>query len=436
MGDDSVTTSQTQTYSNPLYAWFVVLVLALANCVSFIDRLILSLLVQPIKADLQISDTAFSLLAGAAFAIFYCGMGLLIARWADRYSRKWIITSGIVLWCSMTTLAGTARSYAQLFLYRIGVGVGEATLSPSAYSMLAGYFPPQRLSLAIGVFSAGVTAGTGLAYLLGGATIAWVMSQGTVTWPMVGDISGWRLVMVVIGLLGLPVALLMLFVKEPPRAQQGPPATLQETRAHFKANLARYGYVFAGYGSTAVTAFAVMTWTPALYQRQYGATPAESALTIGTVALVGGLLGAFAGGWWSDHLESKGDHRAKLRVLFYCGLGLVLPSILAPFMSTMQAHAALIFFTFFFGSAATGPAGAYVQAITPDRMRAQFGAAYQLSLVLVGATLGPFAVGFSTDFIFGDESKVGYSMALVSTIANPIAAYLLWQAFKRARERL
>ena len=168
----------------------------------------------------------------------------------------------------------------------------------------------------------------------------------------------------------------------------------------------------------------------------YGATPAESALTIGTVALVGGLLGAFAGGWWSDHLESKGDHRAKLRVLFYCGLGLVLPSILAPFMPTMQAHAALIFFTFFFGSAATGPAGAYVQAITPDRMRAQFGAAYQLSLVLVGATLGPFAVGFSTDFIFGDESKVGYSMALVSAIANPIAAYLLWQAFKRARAPL
>ncbi len=108
-----MTTSQTPTYANPLYAWFVVLVLALANCVSFIDRLILSLLVQPIKADLQISDTAFSLLAGAAFAIFYCGMGLVIARWADRYSRKWIITSGIVLWCSMTTLAGYSPATAR-----------------------------------------------------------------------------------------------------------------------------------------------------------------------------------------------------------------------------------------------------------------------------------------------------------------------------------
>ena len=127
---DAHLTTSARTSAHPVYAWFVVAVLALANCVSFIDRLILSLLVQPIKADLQISDTAFSLLAGAAFAIFYCGMGLVIARWADRYSRKWIITTGVVLWCAMTSLAGTARSYAQLFAYRIGVGVGEATLSP------------------------------------------------------------------------------------------------------------------------------------------------------------------------------------------------------------------------------------------------------------------------------------------------------------------
>jgi MFS family permease len=304
-------TAVASTYAHPLYAWFVVSVLALANCVSFIDRLILSLLVQPIKADLQISDTAFSLLAGAAFAIFYCGMGLVIARWADRYSRKWIITSGIVMWCTMTALAGTARSYAQLFLYRVGVGVGEATLSPSAYSMLAGYFPPQRLSLAIGVFSAGVTAGTGLAYLLGGATITWVMAQGTVSWPLIGELSGWRLTMVIIGLLGLPVALLMLLVREPARATRGEPASRAEILAHFTANRTRYGYVFAGYGATAITAFSVMTWTPALYQRQYGATAAEAAITIGTVALVGGLLGAFLGGGLADHLESRGDRPSR-----------------------------------------------------------------------------------------------------------------------------
>ena len=426
-----MTTSQTEPF-RPAYAWFVVLVLALANCVSFIDRLIISLLVQPIKSDLGISDTAFSLLAGAAFAIFYCGMGLVIARWADRYSRKWIITTGIVLWCSMTALAGTARNFLQLFVYRVGVGVGEATLSPSAYSMLAGYFPPQRLALAIGVFSAGVTAGTGIAFLLGGALIGWLFTLGAVSVPLLGDLSGWRLVMVTVGLLGLPVALLMLFVREPARPAGFTPATFAEVWAHFKDNAKAYGYVFAGYGTTSITAFAVMTWTPALYQRQYGASIPEAASVIGTVALLGGLLGAFSGGALSDRLESRGDRQAKLRVLCFCGFGLVLPSIIAPFMPTMWGHAILIFFTFFFGTAATGPAGAYVQSITPDRMRAQFGAAYQLSLVLVGATLGPFAVGFTTDFVFQDEMKLGWSMALTSAIANPIAAWLLWRAFSRA----
>lgn len=417
----------------PVYAWYVVAVLGLANCVSFIDRLILSLLVQPIKAELGISDTAFSLLAGAAFAIFYCGMGLVIARWADRYSRKWIVTAGIVLWCLMTALAGTARSFAQLFMYRVGVGVGEATLSPSAYSLLAGYFPPNRLALAVGVFSAGVTAGTGLAYLLGGTAIGWVMSLGTVHLPLFGELAGWRLVMVVVGLLGLPVALLMLFVKEPPRPAGMAPATVGEVWAHFKANISRYGLVFAGYGATSITAFAVMIWTPELYRRQYGAGVGEAALTIGTVAVLGGLLGAFIGGWLSDRLESAGDRHAKLKVLAGCGLGLLLPGIVAPFMPTMVGHAAVIFFMFFFGTAATGPAGAYVQSITPDRMRAQFGAWYQLSLVLVGATLGPFAVGFVTDYVLGDESRIGLSMSLVSLVANPIAAWLLWRAWRHAR---
>lgn len=430
-----VATPGNTTHFQPVYAWFVVAVLALANCVSFIDRLILSLLVQPIKADLGISDTAFSLLAGAAFAIFYCGMGLVIARWADRYSRKWIITSGVTLWCLMTSFAGTARSYGELFFYRVGVGVGEATLSPSAYSMLAGYFPPQRLALAIGIFSAGVTAGTGMAFLLGGAVIGWVFAQGAVTLPLLGELAGWRLVMVIVGAIGLPVAVLMLFVREPPRPQGFTRSTVAEVWQHFKRNLSRYGYVFAGYGTTSITAFAVMTWTPALYQRQYGATIPEAAVVIGTVALVGGLLGAFSGGWLSDYLESRGDRHAKLRVLCGCGIGLLLPGIIAPLMPSMLAHAAIIFVMFFFGSAATGPAGAYVQSITPEAMRAQFGAMYQFSLVLVGATLGPFLVGFTTDYVFADEQKVGWSLALTSLIANPIAAWLLWRAFKGTREQ-
>jgi len=113
----------------------------------------------------------------------------------------------------------------------------------------------------------------------------------------------------------------------------------------------------------------------------------------------------------------------------------LLPGIVAPFMPSMHTHAAVIFFMFFFGSAATGPAGAYVQSISPEPMRAQFGAAYQLSLVLVGATLGPFMVGFMTDFLFADEQKIGLSMSLTSLLTNPLAAWFLWKAFRQTRER-
>ena len=415
------------------HAWFVVAVLGLANCVSYVDRLILSLLVQPIKADLHLSDTQFSLLAGAAFANFYCGMGLVIARWADRHSRKWIVTVGATLWCVMTALAGSARGYVDLFLYRIGVGVGEATLAPSAYSLLAGYFPPHRLALAIGVFSAGVTAGSGLAFLLGGATISWVTAHGAMQLPLFGAVEGWRLVMMLVGVLGLPIVLLMLCVREPPRAPGFVAASSREVWHHFRGHWRQYGMVFVGYGTTSITAFAVMTWTPALYQRQYGATIAQAAVTLGTVALIGGLLGAVAGGALADRLEQRGDRNAKLRVLFGCSIGLLLPSVIAPFMPTLLGHAGVIFFTFFFGTAATGPGGAYIQSITPDRMRAQFGAVYQLSLTLVGATIGPFAVGALTDYYFGDEQRLGHSMAMVSAIANPIAAYLLWRALRAAR---
>ncbi len=166
-----------------------------------------------------------------------------------------------------------------------------------------------------------------------------------------------------------------------------------------------------------------------------GATIGEAAATIGTVALLGDLIGALTGGALADRLESQGDRHAKLRVLYWCGLGLLLPSVIAPLMPTMIGHAAVIFVTFFFGTAAAGPGGAYVQAVTPDRMRAQFGAIYQLSLTLVGATIGPFAVAQLTDRVFGDELQLGYSMAIVSAIANPIAAFVLWRALKAAQAR-
>jgi MFS family permease len=415
------------------FAWFVVVVLALANCFSFIDRLVLSLLVQPLKVELHLSDTAVSLLQGAAFSIFYCTVGILLARLADRTSRKWIATIGVALWCVMTAITGTARSFWQLFLYRIGVGVGEASLSPTAYSLIAGYFPPSRLALAIGVFSSGVTVGMGLAYLLGGATIKWVAAQGGVTLPLLGALAGWRLVFVIIGSLGLPIVILMLFVREPRRPAAATPVTFGDSIAQYRSRWREYSYLLVGYGMTSITSFAMINWTPTFYQRHYGATIPAAATLLGSIAVSFGLLGALVGGSVADALERRGDPLAKLRVMAWCGTGLLLPGIVAPFMPTMGSSVAVIAATFFFGSAATGPASAYIQTITPERMRSQFGALYQFSLTFVGATLGPTAVALFTDFFFRDESQIGYSLSSVSALSNPIACYLLWRGYRYSR---
>jgi MFS family permease len=412
-----------------MQAWYVVAVLMLANTVSFIDRLILSLLVTPIKAELQLTDTQVSLLQGLAFALFYCLAGLALARLADRTSRKWIVTAGISLWCVMTSLSGTARQFWQLFLYRFGVGIGEGTLSPSAYSLIAAYFPRERLSLAIGVYSLGITAGIGLAYLGGGVAIQWVATQGVIDLPGLPPLEGWRLVFALVGAMGMPVAILMLLVREPPRATGANRASVREVVAHYRRDARRYSCVMFGYGATSITIYAVMTWTPTFYLRHYGASISDAATTLGLIALAGGLSGAWLGGWLADRLEQRGDSRAKLRVLYWSALGLFLPAIVAPLMPTLAGSASVLTLTFFFGAACTGPAGAFVQSITPESMRAQFGAIYLLALTLVGATLGPLLTALFTDYVFRDESLLGYSLSAVALAGNLLALWLLRRAF-------
>jgi len=202
------------------YAWYVVAVLTLTYTVSFIDRQIMSLMIEPIRRDLNITDTQVSLLIGLAFAVFYTLLGIPIARLADRRSRRTIIAVGIATWCFMTAFCGLARSYAQLFLARVGVGVGEAALSPSALSIISDYFPKRTRGRAIAVYNTGISLGTGLAMIVGGALVAHVMVSPPVRLPFVGELYAWQTVFMLVGLPGLFLALLMFTVREPRRREQ------------------------------------------------------------------------------------------------------------------------------------------------------------------------------------------------------------------------
>ena len=215
--DSLAHTSDPESYPSTGYAWFVVGLLTLAYVFSFIDRQILNLMVKPIQKDLGISDTGMGLLMGASFAVFYTFFGIPLGRLADTRSRRLIICCGIAVWSLMTAGCGLTKKFWQLALMRMGVGVGEASLSPAAYSLISDYFRPELRSTAISVYSMGIYIGSGLAFILGGLVIGFTSEQESFVVPIVGAVRSWQLVFFVVGLPGLLVAVLMLAIREPAR---------------------------------------------------------------------------------------------------------------------------------------------------------------------------------------------------------------------------
>src|ERR1700722_20123627 len=210
--------SNSSPYPSSFAAWYSVAVLMLIYIFSFIDRTAISLIVEPMKRDLQISDTQIGMLQGLAFALLYNFLGLPIARLSDRHSRRAIIAAGVFIWSIMAGLCGMVRTATQLFLARVGVGVGEAALSPAAYSMITDSFPRSKLGSAFGVYNVGITIVSGTAFLVGGIVVAAVSHAGaTYTLPLLGEIRAWQMVFIVTGAPGIVLPLLMLTFREPAR---------------------------------------------------------------------------------------------------------------------------------------------------------------------------------------------------------------------------
>lgn len=407
------------------YAWYVVVVLMLANVSSFIDRQILSLLVVPIQRDLQISDTEMSFLLGLAFAVFYSIMGFPIGRLADVRSRRAIIGWGIAIWSVMCALSGVARTYWQLFLARVGVGVGEAALTPPAYSLIADYFPPRRLASAMSVFSTGVFLGSGLAYLIGGTVIELVSNMEPWHLPMVGEIRPWQRVFLLVGLPGLLIAGLMLTVREPPRTQSisasGQAYPLPKIFAYFRANLRAYSAHGWGFALFSLVNYGTAFWFPAFFTRTLGWSAGKIGLYMGGATIVFGTLGVVAGGRLSDWWKKRGVGDANLRVAIVASL----ISILAAVPLYLSRNEGLVLVALVVTNVAAafpwGAAAAAVAELTPGPMRGQAAAIFLFLINVVGLAGGPTAVALLTDHAFRDQALVGLSL-LVVTIVGRLAA--------------
>ncbi|SAK45698.1 major facilitator transporter [Caballeronia arationis] len=426
------------------YEWYVVLICMLAYIFSFIDRQVLALMIEPIKRDLHLTDTQFSLLHGFAFSLFYAVMGMPIAYLADRFARPRIIASGIALWSVATAACGMSQNFAHMFISRMSVGVGEAALSPGAYSMLADLFPKSKLGCAVGVYSLGSFIGGGIAFLVGGYVIALLKHASVFTLPLLGEVRAWQITFFIVGLPGLLIALLFkLTVHDPARkglAQDGAGRVRRVSMADSVRFIASHRKTFfchyLGFSFYAMTLYCLMSWSPAFYMRRFGLTPVEAGYTLGTVMLVANTAGVFCGGWLSDRLLRRGHADAPMRAAFIGAACMFVPAIAFAQTASLNASLAWLVAAMFFASFPLATSAAAMQSLAPNQMRAQISAMLLLVSNLIGLGLGTTAVALITDKVFGSPLAVGQSMTIIDAIATALAVVLLFRGCRHYRASL
>lgn len=387
----------------------------LANLSGFIDRLIMTLLVEPMQRDLGLSDTKTGLLIGLPFAVFYSLLGLPIARLADRSSRRNIIAVGIALWSVMTALCGLAGSFWRLLFARVGVGVGEATLQAPAVSLIADLFPRERLGTAMSVYAMGVFVGSGLAYFIGGWIVGLVSAQAMWTLPVIGSIRPWQTVFFLVGLPGLLIALLMMTVKEPVRREEGrrvePISTLF---AYMRRNLRTFTSLIAGFTLSATVNYGIAIWLATFLVRTHGWPASRAGMLQGVLTMTVGTLGVLAGGRVADALVRRGISDGPLRVGIIGAAGMLVSATAYPLTDSATAAVAWLVVVNFFAAFPWGAASAAAAELVPNRMRAQGTAIFYLLLNLISFALGPWAVAAITDHVFGDKAYLRYSLVVVN----------------------
>lgn len=420
-------------WPRPAAGWYLVTVLMVAYIFSFVDRSILALLVGPIRRDLGLSDTQISLLHGFAFAIFYTFLGIVIARAADHYNRRNIIAAGIAVWSLMTAACGLARNFPQLFLGRIGVGVGEAALSPAAYSMIADSFPEQRLSRALSVYTIGLPMGAGLALVIGGSVVQVVTGTPAYVVPLLGTMSAWQMTFLIVGLPGLLVAGWLLTLAEPARRHEIGAAPFRATLRFMRARWRAYACHILGFAVFGLAMNSMTAWGPTYFVRAFALPIRSAGLAVGGAFALAGTAGILAGGYLADALRQRGYTDATLRAGVLAALALLPCGALVTQMPSATLATALMFPTAFFMTFPFGAAAAGIQVLTPGPMRAQASALYLFVVNLIGIGMGPTATALLTDRVFGHDAAVANSLSLVCGIAPAVAALLLWRGMAHFR---
>lgn len=423
--------TEPERWPAPRVGWSTVGLLLVAYTFSFADRMALTLLVAPIRAALHISDVQVSLLIGLAFSLFYSVMGLPCAFLADRVDRRRLISVGVALWSVATICCAFASDFSELFAARMVVGIGESVLMPTTYSMLADLFPKHRLTRALAIFTMGAPLGGGAALMFGAVVVEKVSRVGALWLPGYGDMAGWRLTFLCLGLPGLGIAAaIRLFLPEPDRrggvvagsSNGRDPLALFRFLAAYRRP---FGGLFLGCTSMSLVLYGFLAWIPSHMIRSFGATTTEAALPLGTIFAVFGSLGLVAGGAVVDRSLLRGD------IEIYCRVLVVSVALACPFAAVagLAPHesvaVALLAPLFFLGMVHGAVLPAALRAMTPNHLRAQVSAAYYVCQNLLGMALGPTLIAMLATAFRPDPQALGWGLALVSGLILPSACILI-----------
>ena len=390
--------ANTAPYPRAKTAWYMVILLTLAYIISYVDRIVLGLLVDPIQKDLGVSDAQMGYLLGPAFGIFYATMGLPLGWMADRKRRVTIVTCGIAIWSAATAFCGLARSYVHLFLMRMTVGVGEATLSPCSMSMIADSFPIEKRGRAIAVYSTALSLGAFIAYLLGGAVLELMESADRVVFPIIGEIRPWQGVFIIVGLPGLLLALLMMSVREPVRRdlKKGDSSKFRDMLKYVAARPLTFITFMLPFCLMTTIAYAHF-WLPTGWIRTFGWETTDFAYVKAFVTLAAGPGTVLIAGALSDRFVVRKRTDAPL-IIAIVGVMVMVPSGILIFVMPNSTLAFVMLGIHLVGIATTTATGVTaLLMITPAQFRGQIVAIYYMCISITGLMLGPTTVGVLSD---------------------------------------
>lgn len=412
--------------------WYAVFLLGIVSMLSFVDRGVMALFVQPMKRDFALSDTEVSLLLGLAFTLPYVVVGFPMSRFIDRGNRRNLIAGCLGLWSLATAICGVAQNYWTLFICRFVTGGAESVNTSGSLSMIADAVPRDKMPRAFAIQSAGVACGAALSLLIGGVLYGLLVDVPPTHIAGIGVIHNWQLVFMIVGIPGLLVAALMFFTVPEPRRKGGTRPDgypLREVVGFVWSMRSLHLPLLSGMLLLAIMTSGFQAWMPAFYERTYGWGPQVVGPLLGGVSLVSSVIGLIAGTKFAEWLGRKRND-ANVRVMFIAHLfaqPLLIAMPLMPNPWLALGCAAIANTIAVMGAPAFSAA---LQITAPNEMRAQVNVMYAASITAIGGTMGPTLIGVLTDFVAGSEADLRYVLVAMKLLFGPLAVFMIWKAIR------